>query len=183
MGEQGVVRTNISVPRKLKARMDKAGERVNWSAVAAQAFEQKLLELESTKEVGPMEDVIERLRAATKLEQSIDYEAGFDAGETWAKKRAMPKQLRRLADYICGSEAAGSDWWDVDGNWNGPWGATGYFALQVLGLNPNEADATAAVEFWRRALGDTSTRIKDADFFHGFGDGASAVWEKVQDKL
>ena len=57
----------ISVPRDLKARMDKVSASVNWSQVAAQAFEAKLLELESKKEVSGMDDVIARLRAAAEI--------------------------------------------------------------------------------------------------------------------
>ncbi len=45
--QQGATRTNISLPRELKARMDQVKEPVNWSAVAGKAFEAKLLELES----------------------------------------------------------------------------------------------------------------------------------------
>src|SRR5262249_27023394 len=101
MGEpKGVVRTNISLPRELKARMDAAPSSVNWSAVAAQAFEAKLLELESQKEVKSMDDVIARLKAAAELEANEDYQAGFKAGQQWAKEQATPKELRRLAEYI-----------------------------------------------------------------------------------
>jgi hypothetical protein len=181
MGEQGFVRTTISLPRELKDRMDEVTASVNWSAVAAQAFEAKLLELASKKEVGSMDDVINRLKAAAELEDREDYQAGFAAGERWAKARATPKQLRRLAEYL-DSFNEYTDWYDIDGGWNAPWGATGYFALAVLGLKDDEADRTAADAFWEQALGDDE-RVRDQDFFHGFGDGALDVWEKVQDKL
>jgi hypothetical protein len=39
-------RTTITVPAELKARMNAVDEKVNWSAVASQAFEQKLDEIE-----------------------------------------------------------------------------------------------------------------------------------------
>ncbi|MHC4179286.1 MAG: hypothetical protein ACYSWU_17370 [Planctomycetota bacterium] len=47
MGKKRQVRsvTSISVPPDLKRRMDKVKEPVNWSAVACQAFEQKLAEI------------------------------------------------------------------------------------------------------------------------------------------
>jgi hypothetical protein len=180
MGEsQGVIRMNISVPRELKARMD-AEEGVNWSAVASSAFEAKLLELASKKEVSDMDDVVARLKAAEEFEANEDYQAGFKAGQQWAKSTATPKQLRRLADYL----EEGDEWWDVDSpGWNAPWGATGYFALAVLGLSDEEADRRAPDVFWEKALGDGSERIWDADFFHGFGEGAADLWEKVADKL
>src|SRR5262249_33698927 len=93
---QGVIRTNISVPRDLKARMDAVAERINWSAIATEAFRAKLLELESKQEVDKMDEVIARLRAADELDCREDYRAGRDAGETWARKAARPKQLRSL---------------------------------------------------------------------------------------
>lgn len=37
----------VSIPANLKERMDKVADQVNWSAVAARAFEEKLKELES----------------------------------------------------------------------------------------------------------------------------------------
>ena len=175
---------NISIPRDLKARMDAVSEPVNWSQTAAQAFEAKLLELESRKrEVGKMADVIARLKAAAELEANEEYQAGHEAGQRWAKEDATPKQLHRLTDHIESSRGSVS-WWEIDyPGWNAPWGATGYFALTVMGLDARNASRGDDEEFWERALGDEAERILDADFFHGFGDGAAEVWAQVKDKL
>jgi hypothetical protein len=185
MGEQqGVIRVNISIARGLKSRMDAVTVPVNWSAVAAQAFEAKLLELASKKEVGSMEDVIARLKASAELEDKDDFQAGFAAGERWAKQTARPKQLRRLEEYIEGCAAGDIDWFDVGSpRWKAPWGATGRFALAVLGLDGDVADRGAAEAFWRSALGTDAERINDPDFFRGFGEGAEALWEAVRDEL
>src|SRR5260370_41740506 len=97
MGDsQGVIRVNISVPRELKARMDAAPAKANWSAVACRAFEDKLLELESTKEVTTMDEVIARLKAADEMEAKEQYQEGLEAGRGWEKEIASPRQVRRL---------------------------------------------------------------------------------------
>jgi hypothetical protein len=181
--QQGAVRTNISLPRELKARMDAVKSPVNWSAVAAQAFEAKLLELESTKEVSSMDDVIARLKAAAELEDKQEYQRGFALGQGWAKQEATPKQLRRLEEYV--NSFNDLDWFDVDSpGWNAPYGATGYFALAVMGLSPEEAQGAEEEQFWQKAIGFPTDRLlADADFFRGFGEGALAVWDLVQDKL
>lgn len=180
MGDGGVFRMNISVPRDLKARMDKVKGPVNWSAVAAQAFEAKLLELESQRrEVKDMEEVLARLKAAAAVEENEDYQAGLRAGEEWAKRDATPKQLRRVAIWAQGNR---SDWWDVDSTgWLAPFGATDYFAFAAT--PDRNGDRDFPEEFWQKALGDDAGRVNDADFFHGFGDGAVALWERVSDKL
>ncbi len=179
-GKQGVIRVNISVPRELKDQME-AVNSVNWSGVAAEAFRKKLRELESRKDAKTMDDVVARLKAAAELEGKEDYQAGFAAGERWAKKEATPKQLRRLAEYIDRFATERLDWFDVDyPGWDAPWGATGFFALAVLGSNKDVADRGEDECFWKRALGDNADRAQDPDFFRGFGEGAASVWEKVQ---
>jgi hypothetical protein len=41
-----MARANISIPDDLRHRMDEVeGERINWSALACQAFESKLAEI------------------------------------------------------------------------------------------------------------------------------------------
>src|SRR5262245_47766624 len=104
MGRQSgkTYRTTISIPLDLKARMDAAGEQVNWSAVAARAFEEKLAELASRKSAKErtMADVVQRLRASKLKGQDRRYKAGHDAGERWAKNLASAEELERLADFL-----------------------------------------------------------------------------------
>jgi hypothetical protein len=163
--------------------MDSEGESVIWSAVAARAFEAELTELASQRKGPTMQEVIARLKAAAKLEANEDYTAGVEAGRKWAKLSARPKELRRLAEYIHSSETQqGPDWFDVDyPGWMAPFGATCYF---VFAAWPNRRhDREAPEEFWQRALDDDAHRIKDADFFHGFGDGVAEIWDQVADEL
>jgi len=59
----GTVRTTISVPAGLKTRMAAVRRSVNWSAVAARAFESKLDELAAARKRSDMHRTAERLRA------------------------------------------------------------------------------------------------------------------------
>jgi hypothetical protein len=181
---QGHTRTNVSLLRELKVRMDAITVPVNWSAVAAQAFEAKLLELESRREVEDLDDVIARLKAAAMLEVNKEYQAGLKAGRKWAKQTATPKELRRLSNYCAATEGDPffARWWDVDAVcWDKPSEATDYFVSRVC---PDRRDDRRATEqFWWVALGDDALHVEDADFLHGFGDGAVEVWDQVRDKL
>ena len=101
MSKRNFCRTTITVPGELKKRMKRAGSKVNWSAVACEAFETKLAE------IGPIEVTdrfsIERYshvmhivsNVIGKLDQSHDaidaLMAGFPAGTVSGapKVRAM----------------------------------------------------------------------------------------------
>jgi len=86
--EMWMANMNISVPDELKERMDKlkGSAPVNWSRVAAQAFD---LEVRSrTLEVTEMAEAIERLRAKREqYEQKVRAE-GVEAGKMWALQKA-----------------------------------------------------------------------------------------------
>ncbi len=135
--------------------------------------------LEMWKEVNDrakrMDHVLARLKAAGDLEAKEDYEAGFQAGKEWAKNYAKPKELMRLAEYIADDE--GITWWDVDDPfWDAPFAAMDVFVFAVWPHRKGHGNAPR--EFWSRVLDDDMARIQDADFFHGFGDGAADVWRK-----
>src|SRR5262249_59554820 len=87
---------NISIARALKARMDDVRVPVNWSKTAAEAFEEKLLEIESQTDPKNLDGVIARMKAKAALEEKEEYEAGLKAGRIWAREDASPKELRRL---------------------------------------------------------------------------------------
>jgi hypothetical protein len=166
MGEPvNVVRMTISVPRDVKTQMDAVREKVNWSALATQAFRDELKALESRKEVSTMDEVIARLKTAAELEANEDYQAGLEAGRGWAKSTAKPKELRRAADYV--ERAANL--------------APDYFVFAVWPQRKDDGDAPG--EFWEEALGNDKDRAGDSDFLHGFGDGAAEIWDKVANQL
>jgi hypothetical protein len=179
---ENITRTTISVPKDLKEQMEAENDRVNWSAVAVQAFRQKLLEIEyRRKNRMSKKDVVNRLKAAQEADTE-DYDDGKAAGREFAEKQATLKELNGIAKYI---ELLDRDprttWWDIDApGWNAPLGAVGGFANAARRKIETWQDAE---EFWQGILGDDFERIHDADFFHGFGDGAMEVLDEVQDQL
>jgi hypothetical protein len=175
---EGVARVNISVPRGLKKRMDAAKKPVNWSAVAAEAFEDMLLKLESTKEVVTMDDVIGRMIAAEALDSKQDYLEGEQAGEGWAKKRARPKQLRGLAKLA--GKAPDALTWQL-GVFRDEMHRGLAFELYRVLHPTEEVRGSDVVRFWEQALGrGGAERIEGYDFAYGFVQGALDVWERVE---
>jgi hypothetical protein len=175
---QGSVRTNISLPRELKDRMDKVSARVNWSAVAAEAFRRKLLELESVKKgAQTMDELVARLREADELDRNETYQDGWKAGEYWAKRRARPRQLRRL-DRIVRGDPEGVK--DKLASFASPdeQGIRILLHQCIDGGDPSQAEAR---DFWELVLGDgdAMSAIDDEDFACGFVEGALDVWDKV----
>jgi hypothetical protein len=176
-------RTTISIPQDLKERMDAAGEQVNWSAVAARAFEAKLLDIELARKRGKMNknDIVKRLKAA-RADDTEEYDDGKAEGRRWAAETAKPRELKRLAEYISRCDQDNLAWWDVDySGWKAPFGAADYF---VFALRPKcKDDRHALASFWEEALGGDADRIEDGDFLRGFGEGADEVWGDVAGEL
>lgn len=176
-------RTTITVPQELKTRMDAVEGSVNWSFVAARAFEAKLREVEMRQKKSlSKEDVVKRLRATQEEDAQQEYEAGKEAGQEWAGRQATAKQLKRAAQWVSSFDDTHLDWWDVDSpGWTAPFGPTDRF---VFAISPDrKGDKDAPAEFWKRALGDEADRVADGDYFHGFVEGAVEVWEEVQGEL
>jgi hypothetical protein len=176
-------RTTITIPQSLKTRMDAVQGPVNWSALAARAFEAKLREVEMRdKKALSKEEIVKRLQASQTEDAQRDHEAGKEAGKEWAGRQATAKQLKRAAQWVRSFDDTPIDWWDVDSpNWTAPFGPTDRFVFAVLPDRKDDRDAPA--EFWKRALGDEADRIADGDFFHGFVDGAVELWQEVHDEL
>jgi hypothetical protein len=170
----GSYRTTISIPQDLKRRMDKAGRGVNWSAIAAMAFEAKLAEIAGKKEKKSMQDVIQRLRGLSAAAKQETYMEGYEAGHAWAMDDADVAQLQQL-------ETA--------------WSNRGRQAFDILKgtddcIDPSEvlarmidpeADPVWITSFWRQ-FGPRRVTSRAA-FCMGFLRGALAVWDKVKDEL
>ena len=173
MGEPlGVVRMNVSVRRELKSRMDAVTVPVNWSAIASQAFEAKLLVLESRKEVKGMADVIARLKAAEEVDSNEDYQTGHQAGARWAKEDARPKELRRLHAFY-DSSIWSSERYDWISDFNGDAFGIAYHVLAAI--DPaGGVDRTTSEEFWQRHLGE---EYPEGALLRGFVKGAIEIWQ------
>jgi hypothetical protein len=175
------VRTTISIPAELKARMDAVDEDVNWSAVACRAFEQRLGEIAARKQGKLMDDVITRLRASKQKFEDVRQKEGSEAGRGWAKDTAEVEELERL------QTARNRDWrgWDEIFDNDDPNRAYGPGEIVVFLINPEaDGDRDAASQFWEQAVGENSRDLMyDGSFVRGFAEGALNIWEEVKDRI
>lgn len=178
------VRTSISVPTDLKAKMDAIEETINWSAVACAAFEAKVAEIITKRKAKDMTDVIARLRASKRKHEDHTYELGHSAGKDWARNQAEVPELQRLESLH--DQYGHTHEWDLifssdDTSAYGV-GEGFYFTIQ-----PNDnGDRQAAEEFWQANTGgDDRGRelMSDDSYVRGFAEGALAVWDEVKDQL
>src|SRR5258708_7816585 len=102
-------RVTLYVPDDLKARMDEAGEAINWSAVAQRAFREAVALNSLRKEPTDMNEVVERLRASKERVQEADEETGKAAGAQWARETAEFDELKRVAELALRLEALGGE--------------------------------------------------------------------------
>jgi hypothetical protein len=177
----GVIRTNVSIPADLKRRMEKAKEPVNWSALAAEAFERKLSELEIKKENPVMAGVIERLRASKQEAESQEYKTGWDAGKKWAEKYAEVPELRRLETWLDDSDIEQGGRYDLVFPEINAFDAAEHLAFAI---RPDDQSRSGAKEFWENAVDEAlRDEIAQPECLRGFVEGAIDVWNKVKDQL
>jgi len=207
MREKGFARTTISIPSILKEEMEAVASKENWSAIAAEAFRRRLIELKAEKEGKSMDEVITRMKAAAELEANQDYQEGHQMGEKWAKGKATPRQLRRLQALMDDPKCSLSDWLNyvaADGMtiermneladnpliapqlaaaganpFSGPM-KTGIGQALCWRLFPDRgSDRDETEGFWLSVLNRRQHAIEIHDFARGFVEGALGVWEKV----
>lgn len=175
-------RTTISIPGDLKRRMDKAGDLVNWSAVASLAFEAKLGEIATKKEKKNMDDVIARLRKSKQETASDRYKEGVAIGEEWVKDHAEASELQRLErEWEASKRTADERLW-LETHENSAYTAAELLPNAIRGQG-ERTDRDLAVEFWATLLGDDTEATDDPDFLRGFIEGALELWQSVKTKL
>lgn len=120
-----------------------------------------------------MASVVERLRASKLEADSSDLEAGFSAGEKWAKTAAEYTELRRLAEK---QQKAGTEWESLFAE------NAGRNLLRWLHPEPDyTGDGPGRKEFWESAVGE-GVEVTN-DLVRGFAEGALQVWHAVKDEL
>jgi hypothetical protein len=166
----GSHRTTITVPLGLKARMDAVTENINWSAIAAIAFEAKLAEIAARKlQEASMSDAenldmaaaAERLRAEKRRRETVEAKptedelraAGRGHGRLWAAKEAKLRALEKIERAWRKDAAA----------WENHW--ANHFERVIA--------QQAIDERWKR----------ETAFQEGFFDGALEVWNEVKGRL
>jgi hypothetical protein len=177
------VRTTISVRRDLKRRMDKAEEPVNWSGLAAEAFERKLAEIETKKENPLMAEVIERLRVSKRESETQEFQTGWDQGKEWAEKHAEFPELERLANWRNDPHVDQRGRYELTSPGRNAFGPAEHLAFT---LQPEDQSRSGAQDFWNRAVKDDAEsreNITKPEFLRGFVEGALDVWDKAKDQL
>ena len=164
-----MARTTISLPDDLKERMDAVKEPVNWSQVAARAFETRLGEIASRARGKDMDSVIQRLRASKVACEDSDTKEGREAGERWAQHDAEWSELERL------DRALRDDSFWIEGIEEQDWARVVYLAMG----NDECSSRSDIEEFWGEDVEVHSSRA----WFQGFCDGAIAVFDEVRDKV
>lgn len=174
-------RTTISISQDLRHRMEKVQEQVNWSALAARAFEEKLAEIASKKVRKTMDDVIQRLRVSKEQADDASFKEGEKIGRRWAENRATAEQLMRLERF---REKQGYDWDSLFQENDGTsfWNPEEILAFRIL-FDSEEPDSQSAKEFWERALDERAGKVENPLFVKGFAEGALDLWREVKDKL
>jgi hypothetical protein len=166
---------NISIPDDLRKRMDKANktEDVNWSQVAAGAFEMKLAEIASRKVERTMDDVVQRLKASKLESSSKDEKEGKEAGFEWAKKHAEWPELVRLNKL----------WGDgnFDAIFNASNDSTSFFLETADPERMAECGGRDESD-WTEEVFGVAGSISD-EYVYAFWNGAVQIYNEVQDKV
>lgn len=164
-----MARMNIYIFDDLKTRMGKSEESANWSKVASRAFEIELGKLAKLKEEKDMSSVIERLKASKFEFENASYKDGRQYGTRWAEVSAEYPELKHAYE-IDVDDSLFVDAEDGDDE------RAFHVAMMIT------VDGDKAMEFWEGVFGEWQP-VKDFEFYKGFLDGASEVYEKVKDEL
>src|SRR5690349_21581725 len=92
-------KVNLYVSDDLKARMDDAGEAVNWSAVAQRAFREAIATHHIRKGGSGTDQVVERLRASKERYEDRQLAYGKRVGAKWAKTEAEYYEIIAVAEF------------------------------------------------------------------------------------
>lgn len=195
------VRTTITIPGELKARMEAVGSRVNWSAVASQAFENRLSEIELQEppmpEIPDKDDALARLRRLKNVPESQDRQRSgraYQLGKRWAMADAHPNELSRLEEF-CQRRAINRPLAQWPAEFHDRRTVNRLFrelTLSILGhdrLTDAHRARAEAQPFWEQRVGvvlDPAQRepgLGDPEFLSGFTQGALEFWEEVKGQL
>jgi hypothetical protein len=152
------------VPDDLKARMDEAGQAVNWSVIAQQAFREVIL-MAVRRETATMDDAVERLRASKQSSVETERESGLEVGEEWATEDATYSELLRIAKAV--EEARREIDWQT---------------LQDLIDPEHKMDVGDWVRFWEDRGFSGDSEPSDV-WVRAFADRAATLIQKIRSPL
>ena len=127
-----------------------------------------------------MTDVIERLRASKEESTKASRDYGRTAGQEWAKKIAEWEQLKRLSEFDAQSLYEGYVEYP-------DWHAREVVTTIILGDDLEAPyifrDNDEMAQLYRVPLPDLVDATLTVDFFVGFVEGASEVWDEIKDEI
>lgn len=109
------------------------------------------------------------------------YEDGFSRGLHWATHLAEDKELRNLQTLRAGKSA--EEWrnWFIGSQSNGAAALPAFRRLVPVIRPESNSQPTDVAAFWRAAVTFDANLpqrvVQDANFIHGFVDGALKAWE------
>ena len=180
-----MARTTISIPDALKARMDAITESVNWSQVAAVAFELHLGKIATARKEKDKSALVSRLRASKITRGDKDYADGFRSGGHWAEDEASYAHLDNMSKIYETRKQ------DFDFDSDSPITAKG--VAQMTSVTdygdwlPRYEIITA---FWEKGVFNMTPlgpyekeAIANRNWLRGFVEGAVSVFESVKEDL
>jgi hypothetical protein len=185
---ESFVRMTISIPAGVRKSMDRCSTKVNWSAVAAEAFSAAAVRHSQVKRsLKVITTDVARLRNSLEDLQTSSYRDGREAGFEWAAKYAEAIELKRLERYrvefdevwdkhFCGPE---------DGQVKFiPLGPIGSIVEDMIGMR-GEADYGNDIEpFLEGALGEQHEDLtENGGYMHGFFEGALEAWYQAKEQM
>ena len=157
----------ISIPPELAKQVDRYPDE-NWSAIACQAFEQRLKQLDTMNVKTENDKAVARLRASKERAVNLHYRYGEIAGSKFAMNVGEYDQLQRLGQW---REVAGTDYNRLLA------GITAYEISKIMG---GEDGPDNLVQWFKDEHPDN---CNDESWVDGFIDGALAKFEEINEKL
>jgi hypothetical protein len=170
----------ITVPQAVKEQMDQVKENVNWSAVASEAFQRKVVAIRTRRtKTMTRQKVIERLKSAGEADP-FGFEAGRAVGRKWAEEKALPRYLRNLAK----NPEVAFEWKCEEPSPQDPYPTPYRHIDSTLAGVIMEGSGGDSQTFWAEAIGPKGDELAEGEeFARGFVAGALEVWEEVKDEL
>ena len=177
---EAAVRMSITVDPRLKSQMDDATkhEKVNWSAVASAAFEDKVAQIAATKSDLNDEEISIRLRASKRETVDADHEYGILLGREWASKVASFELLLNL-EKNCG-KVSEPEWRELEQPTQ-----SDVFENLLLRIDADWFDDVNHLQWMWDGLSSRpdDTTLRKTSFAQGFLAGALETWARVKDQI
>jgi hypothetical protein len=159
----------VSVPPELASQIARYPDE-NWSAVACEAFAQRLAHLDAMKMKDTTKQAVARLRASKARAASELYRAGEIVGATFALKTAEWGELDRLTRWADAIDRESSVSFED-------------FSFNQVAKVIQDEPSNVELELTREMREEHGDDINSADWIHGFIRGARAKFEELNEKM